>query len=235
MKIAGIIPARFASHRFPGKPLVDIFGKPMIQRVYEQCLKCPELSEVIVATDDERIMDVVVSFGGKCRLTSADHPSGTDRCAEVAVSLSEIDAVINIQGDEPVIDPGQISEVAALLKKGADIATLARYSDSQADYFNNNIVKVAFDERGKALQFSRGAVNGSSQNSFYVHIGIYGFAKDVLKEITQLPQGAMEMKENLEQLRWLENGYSIQTGITHFHSISIDSPEDLKMLSGFFG
>jgi 3-deoxy-manno-octulosonate cytidylyltransferase (CMP-KDO synthetase) len=235
VKIAGIIPARFASHRFPGKPLADIFGKPMIQRVYEQSVQCPELSEVVVATDDERIMEAVLRFGGQCMMTSPEHPSGTDRCAEVAERLEEVDAIINIQGDEPVINPQQISEVAALLNRGAAIATLARHSQSQTDYFNNNIVKVALDEQGKALQFSRSTVINAAPDSFYVHIGIYGFTNEVLQEITRLPQGKLEMQEKLEQLRWLENDYTIHVGITNFHSISIDSPEDLKKLSGFFG
>ena len=207
----------------------------MIQRVYEQALQCPELAEVMVATDDERIMEVVLQFGGKCMMTSPEHPSGTDRCAEVAAGMSAMDAIINIQGDEPVINPRQISEVAALLQRGAAIATLARKSHSHGDYFNNNIVKVVFDGQGKALQFSRAPVLHASPDSFHVHIGIYGFVNAVLQEVTRLPQGVLEKKERLEQLRWLEHGLAIQVGITDFHSISIDSPEDVKKLSGFFG
>lgn len=235
MIITGIIPARYAAQRFPGKPLTIIQGKPMVQWVYENAVQCEDLHEVIVATDDERIFKTVIDFGGKCVMTSPDHPSGTDRCAEVAANLPHSDAIINIQGDEPKIHPGQISEVASLLKAGASIATLVRLCDSQEDFLNPHIVKVVRDQHQKALYFSRSPIPFAEQLSFLQHVGIYGFRRSTLLELTRLSPSSLELAERLEQLRWLENGYTIQTGETLFQSISIDTPDDVKKLTGNFG
>lgn len=228
MKIIGIIPARYASSRFPGKPLTIIDGKPMIQHVYEQCLKAKSLSDVIIATDDERIIQAIESFGGKYILTSPTHPSGTDRCAEVAEKI-DADAFINIQGDEPRIHPEQIDEVADLLKKGAPIATLAR-SISENEAEDPHVVKVVKDIHQKALYFSRLKIPYQSKQGYLQHVGIYGFQKEILLKITQLEVSTLESSEKLEQLRWLENGYNISVGLTTYKSIAIDIPDDLNNL-----
>ncbi len=241
MKIIGIIPARYSSTRFPGKPLVDIFGKPMIQRVYEQSKKAHSLTEVIVATDDERIEKCVIDFGGKVMMTSTAHKTGTDRCAEVVEKeFPDYDAAINIQGDEPYIHPEQIDELAKCFEdKEVKLATLIKKIDSALDIFNQNRIKVVVDKNMDALFFSRSPIpfNRSSKNSdwldshvYYKHIGIYGYRVSVLKKITRLIQSPLEIAESLEQLRWLENGYKIKTRITNYESISIDAPEDLKKL-----
>jgi 3-deoxy-manno-octulosonate cytidylyltransferase (CMP-KDO synthetase) len=235
MIITGIIPARYAAQRFPGKPLTIIQGKPMIQWVYENAIQCADLNEVIVATDDERIYNTVLNFGGKCAMTSSDHLSGTDRCAEVAANLPYSDAIINIQGDEPKIHPGQISEVARLLQSGASIATLVRVSDNQDDFQNPNIVKVVRSRNNNALYFSRSSIPHLSGHSFLQHVGVYGFKRSILLEINRLSPSELELQERLEQLRWLENGYAIQTGETNFQSISIDTPDDVKKLTAIFG
>jgi len=241
MKILGVIPARYESSRFPGKPLTDIKGKSMIQRVYEQCLKCQLLDKVIVATDDERILDDVKGFGGVAMMTQTSHQSGTERCGEVVDKLEqqadEFDAIINIQGDEPFIDPQQINRVAIQLQKqNVDIATLIKKISSSEELFNPNVVKVVADNNGFALYFSRSTIpflRGHDQNewhkkhSFFKHIGIYGYKTGVLKKIISLPNGKLELAESLEQLRWLENGFSISTEKTDLESIAIDSPEDL--------
>lgn len=228
MKIIGIIPARYASSRFLGKPLTIIDGKPMIQHVYEQCLKAKSLSDVIIATDDKRIIQAIESFGGKHVLTSPTHPSGTDRCAEVAEKI-EADAFINIQGDEPRIHPEQIDEVADLLKKGAPIATLAR-SISENEAEDPHVVKVVKDIHQKALYFSRLKIPYQSKQGYLQHVGIYGFQKEILLKITQLEVSTLESSEKLEQLRWLENGYNISVGLTTYKSIAIDIPDDLNKL-----
>lgn len=228
MKITGIIPARFASTRFPGKPLTLIDGRPMIQHVYEQCKKSRLLTDVIVATDDERIAQAVKSFGGKYIMTSPEHPSGTDRCAE-AIQEIDTDSIINIQGDEPKIQPEQIDQVAKLLQSGAPIATLARQiSNEMAE--NKHIVKVVKTIQGKALYFSRSTIPFDSDHGYLQHVGIYGFQKDILQKVAQLPVSSLENSEKLEQLRWLENGFEIYIDITHQENISIDTPEDLLKL-----
>ncbi|RMG79850.1 MAG: 3-deoxy-manno-octulosonate cytidylyltransferase [Bacteroidetes bacterium] len=236
MKIIGIIPARYQSSRFPGKPLADIKGKTMIQRVYEQALLCPDLSEVIVATDDNRILNHVKEFGGKVVMTSPHHQSGTERCAEVLNQVS-CDAVINIQGDEPFIDPSQITQVAQLLKNGNSIATLIKKIDDLTILNNPNIPKVVIDKTGKALYFSRATIpyvrdHKAALNThvFYKHIGIYGYLSKTLKEIVKLKPSPLEIAERLEQLRWLENGFSIQTSETQIETFGIDVPEDLKKI-----
>ena len=237
--ILGIIPARYASTRFPGKPLVMIDGKPMIQCVYEQALKS-ELDAVVVATDDIRIADAVRSFGGNVVMTSENHPSGTDRCAEALENFKgDWKAVVNIQGDEPYIQPSQINAIASLLKSGAPIATLVKKIDSVEELTNINSPKVVISSNGNALYFSRQpipfqkgvAINDwLNHGTYYKHIGIYGYQAEVLPKLTQLKQGVLEMAESLEQLRWLENGYSIMTAETTENTVAIDTPEDLSRL-----
>lgn len=242
-KYIGIIPARYASTRFPGKPLALIQGKPMIQRVYEQASKV--LQMVYVATDDERIFTAVKEFGGKVIMTSASHTSGTDRCAE-AVLLAErelgeqFDVVLNIQGDEPFIEPRQISLLMECFEKpGTQIATLVKKATLPAEVFNPNRPKVVLGLSGEALYFSRspipfarGAENDDwlSSAEYYLHIGLYAFRKDVLLEVTRLPQSALEKAESLEQLRWLEHGFHIAVRTTTYDSFGIDTPEDLAGL-----
>lgn len=239
MKILGVIPSRFASTRFPGKPLIDIDGKTMIQRVYEQAKKAKSLDEVIVATDDDRIYSNVKLFNGKVIMTLPSHQSGTDRCAEVIQKLNEnYDVVVNIQGDEPFIDPEQIDQLCECFKdEKTDIATLIKKIDFEEDLFNPNRPKVAIDENNFALMFSRNAIPGIpslekdkwfKQQTFYRHIGIYGYRSSVLSKISLLPVSPLEKKERLEQLRWLENNYSIKVAETEHAAIAIDSPEDLE-------
>jgi 3-deoxy-manno-octulosonate cytidylyltransferase (CMP-KDO synthetase) len=244
MNIVGIIPARFASTRFPGKPLIDIAGKTMIQRVYEQAKKSKSLSEVVVATDDERIAEHIRSFGGNVVMTNENHQSGTDRCFE-AIEKFEInaDAVINIQGDEPFIQPEQIDLVAScFLQKDTELATLVKKINSIEELFNKNTPKVVLNKNKEAIYFSRETIphiRGKEQtewlkcHTFYKHIGIYGYRTDVLATITQLKQSDLELAEALEQLRWLENGYKIKVEITDFESVAIDTPDDLKKLTNF--
>ncbi len=240
MNILGIIPARFASTRFPGKPLVDIKGKPMIQQVYEQSLKA-SLHKVVIATDDERIFSAAKSFGAEVVMTGTNHQNGTERCAEVMRQLgNSFDACINIQGDEPFINPGQINLVATLLQEKASIATLVKQIATSEELNNPNIVKAVINNNGEALYFSRHAIpfvrSGKTEDAlkcgkFYKHIGIYGFRKNVLQEIVQLPLSFLEQTESLEQLRWLENGYTIKVAETTFETIAIDTPEDLYKMS----
>ncbi|MBR7154460.1 MAG: 3-deoxy-manno-octulosonate cytidylyltransferase [Paludibacteraceae bacterium] len=239
MKFIGIIPARFASTRFPGKPLAEICGKTVIRRVYEQA--CKALETVVVATDDERIYDAVEAFSGKVVMTRPDHKCGTDRCLEAYTAITtpawreqnDTDTVIiNIQGDEPFIQPEQIE---ALMKcfdnEQTQIATLVRpYTDkdSKADLENVNTPKVEWDKTtGEAKMFSREVI-ACADGSHYRHIGIYAYRADVLGQITKLPQSPLEIKERLEQLRWLENGYRIFVGVTDTQTIGIDTPEDLE-------
>lgn len=233
-KIIGIIPARFASTRLPGKPLLDISGTSMIQRVYEQALKCPYLSDVIVATDDERIQQHVMSFSGKVAMTSQDHQSGTDRCAEVVSQLLvKPDIIINIQGDEPFIDPEQISMLASCFEDPeTEIASLCKKIPSEQEAQNPNTVKVVMNVSGNALYFSRSPIpyhrNQNVQVSYMKHIGIYGYRMDILQKISSLSPSVHEIAESLEQLRWLENGFSITMKETQLETLSIDSPDDLK-------
>jgi 3-deoxy-manno-octulosonate cytidylyltransferase (CMP-KDO synthetase) len=240
MKILGIIPARYASTRFPGKPMVDIGGKVMIQRVYEQCIKCPSLDEVVVATDDGRILNHIHDFGGKAVMTSPDHQSGTDRCAEVAATHPEFDVVINIQGDEPYIDPVQIAKVAACFNTdGAQIATLIKKITVADDLYNINSPKVIINKLSEAIYFSRTPIpylRGQEPEqwlqhfTYFKHIGIYGFRSEVLQAVTRLPISSLEKAESLEQLRWIENGYRIKVAETDLETQAIDTPEDLKKL-----
>ena len=237
-KALGIIPARYASTRFPGKPLVDIAGKSMVRRVYEQALQAHALGKVIVATDDDRIAEHVRSFGGNVLLTDGNHASGTDRCAEVAAKYPEYHAVVNIQGDEPFLDPEQIDRVAHPLLAGeAGISTLAKQITAKEELENPNVVKVVFGTRRQALYFSRYPIpflrgqsleTGIEKGFFYKHIGLYGYTQPVLKEISRLPVSALESLESLEQLRWLEHGYTIQVAFTDLETQGIDTPEDLE-------
>ena len=244
-KILGVIPARYGSSRFPGKPLVVIDGKTMIRRVYEQARRCDALSDVVVATDHDAIFRHVLDFGGRAVMTRSDHASGTERCAE-ACSLLEKEGhrfgrLINIQGDEPFIDPRQIDAVAACLSlPGVSIATLVSRigrSDNPAD---PNLVKVVTDRDGWALYFSRAVIphvrdaqqaEEETRHFLFRHIGIYGFRADTLAELVKLPPSPLETAEKLEQLRWLWNGYRIKSQITEFESFGIDSPADLLKIT----
>lgn len=241
MKILGIIPARFASTRFPGKPLVVINGKTMIQRVYEQAIKTKSLAKVVVATDDVRIAAEVVRFGGEYLMTADTHVSGTDRCAEVTAKMSDYDTVINIQGDEPYIDPTQIELLCScFVDDETQIATLIKEIHSEEELFNLNIPKVVLNNRNEALYFSRQTIpfvrtatkeHWLNAQRFYKHIGIYGYRRNVLLEITKLTPSVLELAERLEQLRWIANGYTIKTKLTDLETIAIDTPEDLKRIS----
>jgi 3-deoxy-manno-octulosonate cytidylyltransferase (CMP-KDO synthetase) len=238
MKTLGIIPARYASSRFPAKALVDIAGKSMVQRVYEQTKKCVGLNEVIVATDDERIFNHVTSFGGKVIMTAPTHQSGTDRCAEVAAALPEFDVIINIQGDEPFINPNQIAKVAACFTdKKTELATLVKKIQLDEELHNVNTPKVILNNRSEAIYFSRTIIpylrghelkNWLQNHTFYKHIGIYGYRADILQEITKLPVSSLEKAESLEQLRWVENGYRIKIAETELETLAIDTPADLE-------
>ncbi|GAC1309021.1 MAG: 3-deoxy-manno-octulosonate cytidylyltransferase [Mucilaginibacter sp.] len=240
MNILGIIPARYASTRFPGKPLVDIAGKSMIRRVYEQAKKCAGLSEVIVATDDELIFDHVAEFGGMAAMTSADHQSGTDRCAEIALKYPQYDVIINIQGDEPFIDPEQISKLISCFKSpDTQIATLIKKVQNEQELFNANSPKVLVNRHSEAIYFSRSPlphIRGQEQQNwlkhfaYFKHIGIYGYRADILQQITKLPVSPLEKAESLEQLRWIENGYKIKVAETELETFAIDTPDDLKNL-----
>jgi 3-deoxy-manno-octulosonate cytidylyltransferase (CMP-KDO synthetase) len=241
MKILGIIPARFASTRFPGKPLVEIQGKSMIQRVYEQALKSGLLSDVIVATDDARIAEEVARFGGKFVITANTHISGTDRCAEVIAKSTTYDAVINIQGDEPYIDPLQIDLLASCFNDSdVQIATLIKKISSPDDLFNENIPKVVLNDKDEAIYFSRQTIpflrnvdksDWLKNGTFYKHIGIYGYSVTALQHITTLIPSRLELAESLEQLRWVEAGYKIKTRITTIETVAIDTPEDLNKIN----
>jgi 3-deoxy-manno-octulosonate cytidylyltransferase (CMP-KDO synthetase) len=238
---AGIIPARYASSRFPGKPLALIGNKPMIQRVYEQARKSLDL--VYVATDDKRIHEAVLNFGGKAIMTSPDHQSGTDRCAE-AVTLITVetginpDIIINIQGDEPFIKPEQIDLLKQCFNaETVEIATLVRKVEKGEDIFNPNQPKVIITSGGDALYFSRAAIpyvrdtdisKWSGKHVYYKHIGLYAYRTETLKRITLLPRSPLEISESLEQNRWLENGFRIRTAVTIWESIGIDTPDDLE-------
>jgi 3-deoxy-manno-octulosonate cytidylyltransferase (CMP-KDO synthetase) len=237
MKFIGIIPARYQSTRFPGKPLAMINNKPMIQWVYENVEKA--VSEVWVATDDERIFKAVENFGGKAVETLSTHQSGTDRCAEAARIIAKqinFDVVINVQGDEPFIQSQQIELLKSCFATYADIATLIKKIETTEELFNPNRPKVVTDNQQNALYFSRSTIpyvrgteneNWLSKHTFWAHLGMYAYKSEVLQKISKLKQGMLEQAESLEQLRWLENGFKIKTAVTEHQSIGIDTPEDL--------
>jgi len=242
MKSIGIIPARYASTRFPGKPLVEIMGKTMIQRVFEQAQKTSLLDEVWVATDDERIFNRVKTFTGNVFMSNMYHKSGTDRCAELAKSFDEDSIVVNIQGDEPFIDPRQIDELVQFMKETSwSIGTQIKELTDKKNLFNPNVVKVVFDKNSKALYFSRNPIpfqrnienkeEWLRKGKYYRHIGLYAFRHPALLAIAALSPSALEESESLEQLRWLENGYEIGVTITNYNSQGIDTPEDLEALN----
>jgi len=245
-KVFAVIPARWASTRFPGKPLAPLMGRPMIQWVVERAGQAPSVSEVIVATDDERIVKAVQGFGGQAVMTSPDHPSGSDRIAEV-VSERPCDVVVNIQGDEPLIPPENIEQVVQLLIDPDEpaVSSLMIAIDDYDEVFDPNIVKVVANEAGRALYFSRSPVpyprdawQGRSekeirrepfpQRTFFRHIGLYAYRRDFLLEYTRMPPTPLEQKEKLEQLRILENGFSIQVGETDRVSMGVDHEDDLR-------
>jgi 3-deoxy-manno-octulosonate cytidylyltransferase (CMP-KDO synthetase) len=236
LKVLGIIPARFDSSRFPGKPLVDLKGKTMIQRVYEGAKKSNLLQEVIVATDDNRIYDEVIRFGGKVMMTDKNHPSGTDRCGEICAKMPNFDVIINIQGDEPLVDFRQIdSLVQAFEDKTVSIATLAIKQINQEDLINSNRIKVVTDYQNHALYFSRSCIPNHENFSkghlnFYPylrHIGLYAYRSKTLLELIRLKPTKLEQIESLEQLRWMYYGYGIKLVITEIETPNIDAPEDV--------
>lgn len=240
-KFLAIIPARYASTRFPGKPLADIGGMTMIERVYRRA--SDTFDDVWVATDDERIRKAVEGFGGRVAMTSDQHRSGTDRAAEALNIIEQatgqrFDVVVNIQGDEPFVAEEHLTKLAALFNNpDTQIGTLVKPFGAEEDIFNANSPKVVLDRAGKALMFSRSVIphlrgvpeqKWSSEHTYLKHIGLYGYRDDVLRSITQLPQGELEKAESLEQLRWLENGYAIYVACTESETIAIDTPEDLE-------
>ena len=245
MKFLGIIPARYASTRFPAKPLAMLGGKTVIQRVYEQVAGI--LDDAYVATDDDRIEAAVKAFGGKVVMTSIDHKSGTDRCYEACTKIGgDFDVVVNIQGDEPFIQPSQLNAVKACFEDPTtQIATLVKPFTADEPFAvleNVNSPKVVLDAQSRALYFSRSVIpylrgversEWLARHTFYKHIGLYAFRTEVLRAVTALPQSALEKAESLEQLRWLENGYKIGVGVTDAETIGIDTPEDLEKAEAF--
>lgn len=237
MKILGIIPARYGSSRFPGKPLIDLKGKSMIQRVYEGAKKSTLLSEVIVATDDQRIVEEVERFGGNVMLTNPNHPSGTDRCGEVAAHFNDIDVVINIQGDEPLVDFRQLDVLAkAFENENVQIATLGINQVSMEDILNTNRIKIVLDQHQNALYFSRSPLpnfanatgNPLEKYPFLRHIGLYAYRTETLRQLVDLKPTALEQIESLEQLRWLYYGYPIHVVLTDIETPNIDVPADVE-------
>ena len=242
MKFIAIIPARYASTRFPGKPLAMLGGKTVIQRVYEQATAV--LGEAYVATDDERIYKAVEAFGGKAVMTRNDHKSGTDRIEEAATKINtDADVIINVQGDEPFIQASQIETLRHLFDDPTtQIGTLGKHFETMEAIENPNSPKIVTDNRGFALYFSRSVIpyiRGKERNEwfgeypFLKHLGIYAYRREVLAEVTKLPQSSLEKAESLEQLRWLQNGYRIRVGLTNIETVGIDTPEDLARAEEF--
>lgn len=242
MKFIAIIPARYASTRFPGKPLAVLGGKTVIQRVYEQAVSV--LPEAYVATDDERIYQAVEQFGGRAIMTRSDHKSGTDRIEEAAEKIgTDADVIINIQGDEPFVQASQILTLQHLFDaKETQIGTLGKRFESMDAVINPNSPKIVCDRRGFALYFSRNVIpyiRGREPQDwldhfpYLKHLGIYAYRREVLREVTSLPQSPLEIAESLEQLRWLENGYCIRVGLTDVETVGIDTPDDLRRAEEF--
>lgn len=236
MKVLGVIPARYASSRFPGKPLIDLRGKTMIQRVYEGAGRSKMISELVIATDDQRIYDAVKSFSGKVEMTGEHHQSGTDRCGEVALNHPDVDVVINIQGDEPLVDPKQLdSLLQAFEDPDVHIATLGIQDRSEETRKNDNRIKLVKDINGDALYFSRSAIPHTDraigpvlqQMELLRHIGVYAFRRETLLKLIELPVTALEQVESLEQLRWMYHGYKVRVVETTIETPNIDSPEDV--------
>lgn len=236
MTVIGIIPARYDSSRFPAKPLKNILGKSMIRRVYEQAEQS-RLEKVIVATDDKRIVDEVLSFNGEVMMTSSEHISGTDRCLEVAQKIANVnDIIINIQGDEPFIEPQQINQlIAAFNDKEIGIVTLCKRIEKADTLVDNSKPKVKFDDNKKAISFDRVMNSPFEDGVFYKHIGIYAYRFNILEKVCALKPSSLEIKHKLEQWRWLQNGYDILVLETPFDSYSVDTPEDLKKIIERFG
>ncbi len=241
MKTIAVIPARYASTRFPGKPLVNILGKSMIQRVYEQAKKAKTLDDVWVATDNQRIFDHVINFGGQVTMTSKQHQTGTDRCAEVYEQEQlDCEILLNIQGDEPFIQPEQIDLLVNFMQKNYaqyHVGTLIKKINSLQLLQNPNLIKVVFNKNNKALYFSRQAIpfqrnypveNWVDNHQYYKHIGLYAFQAALLPELAKLPPSSLELAESLEQLRWMENGFDIGVVETHLETRSIDTKQDLE-------
>ncbi len=232
MKAVGVIPARYAATRFEGKVLATLYGKPVIQHVWEKAKKAHTLDELIVAADDERIIKAVESFGGKATLTAKEHPSGTDRLREVVNPL-DVNIVVNVQADEPLLHPSMIDELVTALQQDKEIvmATLMKRIDNPEEIDNPNVVKVAVDKDNFALYFSRAAIPHHKQvdaGCYYKHIGLYSYTKDFLSTFVDMPRSFLEKTEELEQLRALENGYKIKVLETSYNTVGIDTPEDLK-------
>jgi 3-deoxy-manno-octulosonate cytidylyltransferase (CMP-KDO synthetase) len=237
--IIGIIPARYASTRFPGKPLADILGKSMLQRVYEQSSKSKFLNRVVVATDDERIFNHVKSFGGDVVMTAEHHPSGTDRCWDAAQQIDEgFNYVINVQGDEPFINPEQIDELASILQdESIELATQMVAVNSYDLLIDKGEVKIVLNKNDEAMYFSRSIIpfiknidekGWLDHHTYYRHVGMYAYRRDILEKITKLPVSSLEKAESLEQLRWIENGFKIKCVVTNYDSHCVDTPEDLE-------
>jgi len=240
-KVVGIIPARYASTRFPGKPLADILGKPMIQHVYERARKAKTVGQLLVATDDQRIFDAVKAFGGEVVMTRADHPTGTDRLAEAAAKL-DVDLIVNIQGDEPMIEAEVIDAAATPLIEDPSIpmSTLMSRVTEPAELHDPNVVKVVVDRNGFALYFSRALIpyardKAESDVTYYYHPGLYVYRKDFLLTYAALAPTPLEQTEKLEQLRALENGYRIKVVETRHRPVSVDTPEDLENVKRLMG
>ncbi len=235
MRAVGVIPARYASSRFPGKPLADLRGRPLVQHVYERARRSKTLARVVVATDDLRIRDAVVAFGGEVQLTGLHHPSGTDRVAEVAASLS-CEIVVNIQGDEPLIEPPMIDEAVSPFFVESDLimGTVCRRLEKEEEWQSPHVVKVVRDRRGFALYFSRTPIpyaRVQGRHSYYKHIGLYVYRREFLLTLASLAPTPLEETEQLEQLRALEYGYAIKVVETKYDSIGVDTPEDLERIT----
>ena len=236
MKVLGIIPSRFESTRLPGKPLINILGKTMIQRVYEQCLKCTNLDDIIVATDDIRIFNHVNQFNGNAIMTTSYHHSGTDSNEVINKIDRQFDIIVNIQGDEPYINPEQIDHVISLFDTSEiQITTLAKKITNPNLLEDYNIVKAILNEDGMAVDFCRKISKKELNLIYYKHIGIYAFRKHILNEICKLKPTKNEQNKSLEQLRWLDNMYDIKVGITPYDSISVDTSDDIKKITAYFG
>ena len=237
MNVIGVIPARYASVRFEGKVLADLLGKPLIQHVWENAKKAKTLDDLVVACDDERILKTVIKFGGKAVLTAKAHTSGTDRIAEV-ITDKDVKVILNIQGDEPLIHPSMIDDVAYSLLNAPEqgVATIVKRIEDEKEIFDANVVKVVFDKKGQALYFSRCSIpfvreEEPGMRVHYKHIGLYGYTKDFLFTFKNLPPSKLEKLEKLEQLRILENGYPIRVIETKYETIGVDTREDLERVS----